>query len=390
MSDATAVALLQDLIRIPSVGGREEAVADRIWEFVEASGKAQYFHKQEVAYGEGRENLVLDVIGDTDAPLLGVSGHMDVVKAGNEKAWTHPPFGAEIHDGILYGRGASDMKAGLAALIVALTNVADQTRPNRIRFMGTASEEVDNGGAAFLAQHGFTKKLAALLVAEPTGFNTIWHGEKGILDFTARVKGKAAHSSQPELGKNAINGLLRLASETADQLAPLTAAEDPLLGHATYNPTLIGGGVQVNIIPDAAFFRGNIRSTPTANNDRFTAALQAAVKASAAHGVEGTITVDSALPARASDPHNPLIKQLQALLMANGYDAAEVIGGPAISDAAVLIPDGFPFAVFGPGNDSNHQRDEHIKVADYLEAIRLYTDLFTHFGDGLMRKPAAD
>lgn len=386
MSDGTAIAFLQDLIRIPSVGEQEETVAERIWEFIEASGKAHYFHKQSIPYADGREELALDVGKNADAPLLGVSGHMDVVKAGNEKDWTYPPFAATIKDGLLYGRGASDMKSGLAALVVALTNVAGTNLPNRIRFMGTTSEEVDNGGAAKLAKLGFTKDLDALLVAEPTGFKTIWHGEKGILDFTAQVKGKAAHSSQPELGKNAINDLLTLAALTAAQAKVLTDKTDPLLGHATYNPTLIGGGVQVNIIPESGYFRGNIRSTPTANNDQFSQALQTAVQESKKQGVDGSIHVDSALPALASAPDNPLIKQLQAILRANGYDTADVIGGPAISDASVMIPNGFPFAVFGPGNDTNHQVDEHIKVADYLAAIHLYTDLFTHFGAGLMEQ----
>ncbi|MFT8581361.1 MAG: M20/M25/M40 family metallo-hydrolase [Schleiferilactobacillus perolens] len=115
MSNSAAIAFLQDLIRIPSVGQQEEAVADRIWEFVEASGTAQYFHKQIVPYATGRENIILDLGTDDTLPLLGVSGHMDVVKAGDEKAWQYPPFAAEIHDGVLYGRGASDMKSGLAA-----------------------------------------------------------------------------------------------------------------------------------------------------------------------------------------------------------------------------------------------------------------------------------
>jgi succinyl-diaminopimelate desuccinylase len=381
MSNSAAIAFLQDLIRIPSVGQQEEAVADRIWEFVEASGTAQYFHKQIVPYATGRENIILDLGTDDTLPLLGVSGHMDVVKAGDEKAWQYPPFAAEIHDGVLYGRGASDMKSGLAALVVALTNVAGQELPNRIRFLGTVNEEVDNGGAAKLAKLGFTKDLAALLIAEPTGVHTMWHSEKGISDFTARVKGLAAHSSEPQLGKNAINGLLRLAQLMSEKTAPLTAEEDVQLGHATYNLTLIGGGVQVNIIPDQAYFRGNIRSTPTANNDRFAAALQDAVTQAQDEGIEATLEIGSTLPARASAEDNPLITQLQEVIVLNGHAPAQVTAGAGITDAAAMIPNDFPFAVFGPGNDTSHQVDENVDVQDYLDAIRIYTDLFVHFTD---------
>nr|WP_225353670.1 M20/M25/M40 family metallo-hydrolase [Lacticaseibacillus sharpeae] len=126
---------------------------------------------ERLPYAPGRDNLII-VAGPKDAATkLGIDGHMDVVAAGDSAKWTHAPFAAEIEDGILYGRGATDMKAGLIASFVALYNllVSGVQLNSQLHFFATVGEEVDNYGARQLAAAGYNDGLTGLIVCEPSG-----------------------------------------------------------------------------------------------------------------------------------------------------------------------------------------------------------------------------
>lgn len=374
-----ALALLQQIMAVPTVGTDESLVADIIEDYLAPLLKSGVLTTSRVNFAPHRDNLIVRY-GDGDAHLLGLTGHMDVVTAGDETQWAHAPFAGTVVDGRLYGRGATDMKAGLAAMVVALKRRAmEEPHPaHPVVLFATVGEEVDNYGARQLAAAGYADHLDALLVGEPTGA-VIKPAQRGIIDYTVTAKGKAAHSSQPELGANAIDGLVAFHQAVGAAVAPLLAHSDPLLGHPTHSITLIQGGAQVNIIPEAASLRGNIRTIPAAENEQFKAALEAAVHAVDIPGVDLSLSVDSTLVPVGTPADNVLVQALQAARTANGLEAASVTGDTGITDAALMCRPGTALAIYGPGNDTSHQTDEFVELTDFNEALAVYGSLLANW-----------
>lgn len=168
MTPEEQVQVLKDLIAIPSENGGEAAVADYLAaQFTRYSAA----HLTRVPYAPGRDNLVVTIGDQTEGPQLGFSGHMDVVAAGDAARWQTPPFTPSLRAGRLYGRGASDMKSGLAAMTVALLNrlAAGRQPTGGIRLLATVGEETGEFGAAQLTKLGAADGLDALVIGEPTG-----------------------------------------------------------------------------------------------------------------------------------------------------------------------------------------------------------------------------
>ncbi|WP_125571783.1 ArgE/DapE family deacylase [Lacticaseibacillus songhuajiangensis] len=382
MNSEEAVQLLQQVIQIPTVARDEAKVADILEQLVAPYVQAGKMTCERLNYAPGRDNLIIK-LGSDDAPVkLGIDGHMDVVDAGDAAKWQHAPFAAEIADGKLYGRGASDMKSGLIASFIAFLEVAQTLDPaqKQLVFFATVGEEVDNYGARQLAAGHYADGLDGLLVCEPSG-PQIQPSCRGIIDYTVTAKGKAAHSSTPEEGANAISGLFAYSAAVAEEVAPLIAKKHAMLGHATHSITLIKGGNQVNIIPEAASLRANIRTTPLATNAEFTAAIKRALaKANAAvDGVTLDLSVDSTIDFAASPADNKLVQSIQTARGAIDLPEVPVVGGTGINDAAVMLQPGMDLAEYGPGSDTSHQTDEYVEIADFLAAIQVYKELFANY-----------
>lgn len=161
------VDLLSAMVKIPSVAAKEGQVADLIETFLAPELKAGLIKRERISYAPGRDNLVLTIGNPNAQRWLGVDGHMDVVDPGNVNKWQFPPFSAHVEDGKLYGRGATDMKSGLAAAVVAFKQAAHEKLDHGIQLMATVGEEVDNDGARQLSAAGYGDRLTGLLVAEP-------------------------------------------------------------------------------------------------------------------------------------------------------------------------------------------------------------------------------
>ncbi|WP_054749141.1 ArgE/DapE family deacylase [Lacticaseibacillus thailandensis] len=364
---------------VPTVGQDESLVADIIEDYLQPLIASGVLASTRVNFAPGRDNLVIRYGEGTDH-LLGLNGHMDVVTAGDEQQWQHAPFTATVVGGRIYGRGATDMKAGLAALVVALkrqaTAVPHPVHP--VVLFATVGEEVDNYGARQLAAAGYADHLEALLVGEPSE-GVIKPAQRGIIDYTVTARGKAAHSSQPELGANAIDGLVAFHQAAQTAVAPLLAQTAPLLGHPTHAITLINGGAQVNIIPEAGHLRGNIRTIPTANNAQFVAALHQAVAAVNVPGVTLDLSVDSTLDPVGTPADNPLVQAVQAARAAEQLAPAPVAGDTGITDAALMCLPGTALAIYGPGNGTSHQTDEFVELADFNQALAVYGHLLAQW-----------
>ncbi|MDC2842009.1 ArgE/DapE family deacylase [Limosilactobacillus mucosae] len=370
--------ILKDLIQINSVNGNEIDVAAYLAKLFE-----QYGFKTEIdAFGDRRANLIVEFGSDSSKRVLGVTGHMDTVAIGNRNNWHHDPFGGETQGDRLYGRGAADMKSGLAAQVIALIELKESGwQPDgKIRFIATAGEEYGTPGANRLEERGIAKDLDALIVGEPTGGNIVY-ATSGSYNYQVICKGRSAHSSMPERGVNAVSGLARFI-ELEDRLfdnVPL----DQYLGSVKHSITILKAGDQVNTIPDHAELRGNIRPTRAFDNQKVTQRLNQAIDyLNQTTDYQLSLNILNDWWPIATDPQNELVK-LALTASKNSYQKdpeLTIINGA--TDASVFVkhrPE-LPVIVLGADEWSRaHQVDEYTTWSSYFATISAYQTIMRDF-----------
>nr|WFO00603.1 M20/M25/M40 family metallo-hydrolase [Staphylococcus aureus] len=202
-SEKEKIKLLADIVELQTENNNEINVCNYLKDLFD-----KYDIKSEILkVNEHRANIVAEI--GNGSPILALSGHMDVVDAGNQDNWTHPPFQLTEKDGNLYGRGTTDMKGGLMALVISLIELKEQNQlpQGTIRLLATAGEEKEQEGAKLLADKGYLDDVDGLIIAEPTGPG-IYYAHKGSMSCKVTAIGKAVHSSVPFIGDNAIDTLL--------------------------------------------------------------------------------------------------------------------------------------------------------------------------------------
>jgi acetylornithine deacetylase/succinyl-diaminopimelate desuccinylase-like protein len=370
------VSLLQDLVRIPSVNPDNAPGTDQTGEAAMAAFLDGWLSAlgAEVTIEEikpGRPNLIARFAPLDGRPRLLFGPHLDTVGVGG---MTIDPFAAEIREGRMWGRGTSDTKGPMAAMLWALHENRDQLAkaPVAFDFVAFMGEESGQWGSKdFAKRHGHHYTFA--LVGEPTSMQVV-HVTKGSLWATLRTTGKAAHSSQPERGENAIMKLARALDQLDAELVPnLATFTHPVLGRSTMNVGVIRGGSRPNIVPDLADAEIDIRITPTLASSG--GALALLTETIARLGLPLEIVRPHENPPMETDAAHPMI---QALLATD--PACGLAGAPWFSDAAHLSHGGVPSICIGPGSiDQAHTADEFIDLAQ-LEAG---ADFFTKFVRGL-------
>ncbi|MGA0854619.1 MAG: M20 family metallopeptidase, partial [Luteolibacter sp.] len=332
------VSLLQALIRIPSVNPDnspgtsqtgEAAIADFLRDWLEAIGAT-------VALEEilpGRPNLIARFAPLDGRPRILFGPHLDTVGVAHMSI---DPFGGEIRDGKIWGRGASDTKGSMAAMLTALARNRDRlaSLPVAIDFVAFMGEESGQWGSKHFAKHHGANYTFAM-AGEPTSMEIV-HLTKGSLWATLRATGLAAHSSQPERGDNAILKLAKAILEIERSLgATLASFTHPTLGYSTLNIGLIRGGSRPNIVPDLAEAELDIRVTPSL--------------AAAGGGLKllRECIDQLALPVELINPHeNPPMEtsadhpMIQRLLKTSS--GTKLASAPWFSDAAHLSHGGIP------------------------------------------------
>lgn len=380
------ISLLQSLIRADSINppGKELAVAQALFEWF------QMYEVQAIIYpfGEERANLIAHIPAArpqrSKLPAIAFCGHLDTVPLGDSK-WTYNPFGAEISAGRIYGRGAADMKGGLAAMAAALVSLSRRNRPLKrdIYLFCTAGEEIDSIGARTLVRSGFFENVGALLIGEPTGLD-IAISHKGALWVNVKVPGRSAHGSTPQFGSNAILNAGMLINKLV--LHQFKIGKHPLLGNPTINPGLIHGGISANVVPDSCEVTFDIRTLPGLTHESvledIKTLLNEIVNPAEFGDIEIKVLLDR-LPI-STDMNSSFVHTASEVYKSLFQQPSIPKGMSYYTDASVIVPvTDIPTILFGPGGvDQAHKVNEYVKIENVLRAIKFYEELAVQF-DGV-------
>ena len=385
-----AITLLQDLVAIESVnpalvpGGRGEAqVAGRIADELRTLGmEVDVFEA-----APGRPNVVGVLRGRQSGPSLMFCGHTDTVGVTGMQR----PFTPDIRDGRLFGRGSQDMKGGVAAMIGAARLIAESGGLERGSLLVAAvvDEEHASVGAEALVQRW---RADAAVVTEPTGLE-VAIAHKGFQWVAVRTRGRAAHGSRPQDGRDAIlrMGRVLVALERLDREFR-QGRPHPWLGLPSLHASTIEGGHELSTYPVHAWLQFERRTLPEEPPDvavREAYAILAQLRADDPE-FEGEAAAIFGRQGYEIDPGHPLPGLLMESALAAGC-SPRLAGMTFWTDAAVLGAAGIPSVLFGPGGAGLHSTEEYVNVADVLrcrDALAELTRRFAVTPAAVLRGPA--
>jgi acetylornithine deacetylase/succinyl-diaminopimelate desuccinylase-like protein len=419
------VELLQKLIQAPSVNPMGRDISgptygeSRVTALLADICNGQGWPYSQQRVHEGRFNLLALIEGfpapQNDGELIVWDVHQDTVPV---EGMTVDPFGGEVRDGRVYGRGACDVKGSMAAMLAALSRVNEPPRGQSLKgreiarrptivLACTVNEECgftgsnllvrgwtnpsmplpsDPDEAMLMAADAFAARICrqrpdAAIVAEPTECDVVV-AHQGAVRWRCHTVGRAAHTSRPDEGVNAIYAMASIvhAIERFHALLGRTAAEHPLCGRPSVCVSTIHGGVGINTVPERATIEIDRRLGPEEQPD---VAHNDLIQFIAAQADTGNCRVEHDPPFMASgglsDKHNrPIAERLSKLVQQTGR-RSELVGVPFGTDAAALSAAGVPTVVFGPGSIAQaHTADEYIEI----DELQFATDIFHRIARG--------
>ena len=413
VDESYVVGLLGRLIRVPTVnppGENYGEMAELLRGELESLGMRVEVHRvpdsvvekhYPWAKGYPRYIVVARLGAGEGGPVLHFNGHYDVVPPG--QGWSLPPFEPTVRDGRVYGRGASDMKGGIASIIAAVKALVDSGwEPARgvLELSFTPDEETGGEtGVLYMLEKGLARPSAAV-VAEPSTTSRIWIGNRGAVWARVRVWGRQAHGSAPWLGLNAFEAMAEIATWLRHHYIPRLKERKtslPMDDPRAASPTLtmggeVHGGAKTNIVPGFYEFSLDRRLIPGEDPDAVAEELQAAVMEAAREtGVEGQgfrveLVVDGKASAAWLDPSHPFVELVASTVReVLGLEPLRTIciGG---LDTRYFQERGIPAVTYGPGGIAvAHMPDEYVPVSELVGAARVYAALAEKY---LAREPS--
>ena len=314
--------------------------------------------------------------GEVGGAGLALSGHTDTVPC-DEGRWSRDPFALAESEDRLYGLGACDMKGFFPVALAALAGFADTRFVRPLTIVATSDEESSMAGARYLAESGRPKALAAV-IGEPTGLRPI-HAHKGFMMLSIKLRGSSGHSSNPELGNNALDAMHAVMGELIAYRGELaTAFRNPAFEVPT--PTLnlgcLHAGDNPNRICEGAELQIDLRLIPGMDHAGVRAEMDARLGAIAA---ERNIGIDiapvfSPVPPYETAPDGELVRALEQL---SGKSSGSVAFG---TEAPFFQALGMETVIFGPGSiDQAHQPDEYLETSNIRPAVDVLTGLIGRY-----------
>ncbi len=341
------VALLRELVAIPSPSGKEETAVARLAEALRAEGLSPQVSGRNlwVEAGSGR-------------PVLLLNAHIDTVNPTGQ--WTRDPHKPVEEKGRLYGLGASDDKGAICAMAAAVVRHARTGGPGTVVFAATCDEETGGEGLEVLRRE--IPPSDAAVIGEPTGLR-VATAQRGLIRIEAEAQGRSAHAARPHQGVNAIYKAMEDVQRIREMRFP---REHPLLGFPTVQVTMIRAGVGRNVVPPSCTFTVDARPTPYYDNDFFVMELRRRIR-SYIHVLKARMT-----PVETAADHRFVVCALEA----TATQAPVGFGG--VSDLFHVRD--LPGVVLGPGDpDQSHQPDESVPLDQVIRAADVYADLARRF-----------
>ena len=369
----SVITLCQELIRINTCNppGNELTAALYVEDRLRKAG----FETSIIKHDENRATLLAMLAGQPQSDTFLFVGHLDTVPVGDTAMWKHDPLEGYSDDQYIFGRGASDMKGGLAALINAAESLKGKKVRNTILLAFTADEESGCLGSTALVDIPQVKNSKLLIVPEPTS-NQIGVAEKGALWVRINARGKAAHGSMPDQGINAINEILTLMIQL--DLSAFQGARNLYLGSFTASLNTITGGIKTNIIPDRCEVSMDIRTLPGQDHSDILAAIERTVRQVTGEHPDYAFVVEPIVskPGLETDCGQAHVSRVVDRIQASKKDAQK-IGLNYYTDAVVLVPAlDVPFLLFGPGDaDQAHVANERLSIQKLQHSCNIYREM---------------
>jgi succinyl-diaminopimelate desuccinylase len=385
--EAQVIAFLQDLVRIPSVNGRdnESAVVARIRQEAQALG----FDASLIAADPARPNILVKWgTGDNAFALI---GHTDTVSEGDPAAWTYPPFDAVISDGKLIGRGSADNKAGIACGLYAMALLRDEAMLDpahaRVVLAGVVDEESGASSPLGVRYLIDSRHLSAKGAIYTYAGDIICIGHRGLLRLIVHVEGESIHSgsaewSRGEGGANAIAGLAAFLVRLDELRIEGPYHEDFAAMGTTITPTLVRGGEFESMVPAHAEALIDIRMVPDQNADEVIAEIQSILDSEIGQrrGLSASIEVKNRLPG-AAIPRDHRLAQI-ALANVRTFSKRTLdlgVAGPA-NEGYMLIGAGIPtLPGFGAEGGNPHAPDEWVSIDSLAETVAMYAGVIRDY-----------
>ncbi|MBT3176730.1 MAG: M20 family metallopeptidase [Desulfobacula sp.] len=380
------VRLTQDLVRIDSVirpetGNTEAGVVRFIADWIQRELGVKPLVQEVVPL---RENIIVTIDSGKPGPCLMFEGHTDVVSEGNKDLWQHDPFGGEIHEGKIYGRGSCDMKAGLAVNLLTVKAMMK----SKIDFKGkmrlgiVCDEEDLMLGIQDYIKKGHADDVDACLVSEPEE-NQLCLSMKGALRAIVKVKGKMAHGAMPLTGINTSVRMARiiLAFEAFEKAEMDRCGKDEFLGWPSVTFTVVqspppGEPTQLNVMPSESVGYVDIRTIPGQAHEQIKMQLKEILNQLAADDPDLNAQIEfiADKPVVSMEKDEPIV-----MIAAEAYTditGREPVynGVPGATDGTFLRDlKGIPSLVNGPGpRHLPHQTDEYVQIEEMFESLKIY------------------
>jgi len=365
------LSLAAALVRIPSENppGNEKEIAD----FAASKLRELGFRISEYDLKPGRPNVVGQLNFGKGRSLM-FDGHLDTVPSGNVEQWSVKPFSGEIIDGKLHGRGTADMKSSIAAWISAAEAILDTNVELKGELLTclVSDEEVSGLGTEDVLSKGYIPDMA--VVGEPTGL-TLQIAHKGVIRWKLSTLGKAAHTSTPREGVNAIYKMAKVCSELERYAGQLMRRKNRLLAPPTIAIGTVKGGEKDNIIPDYCEASVDRRLIPGEKPEEAESELVGLLESIRKKDKEFRYKLERyrLLQASETKPGAEIVNIFRRSIRKVTGREPKPIGFEATCEMTHLVNRGIPTVIFGAGRLSQaHKIDEHVEVEEIVAASKIY------------------
>lgn len=371
ITDEASARILKELVQCDTC--QPEGNEARIIKLIGAM-LPEKLEKKIIPCGENRASLVAKLPGKVDKGGLAFLGHVDTVACGDAADWKYDPHAGACIDGVLYGRGAADMKGGDTAMILAARELAAQEeKPERpIYFCFTADEESGGAGILSMERQGIFDDLDEMIVCEPSD-EKISFCEKGALWLRLKIRGVASHASRPHLGRNAVEYGMWFVQKLREKI--LETKQHPILGSTTMAVTKFHGGNMTNIVPAEASLEVDIRTIPGVSHRELCQAAEALCQnmQTAYSNVTTELTVLNNRPAIECSETGSFREKIARAARESGLDMQKR-GHQFFTDASLVLPEhDIPFVIAGPGDDKQaHVANESIPIRSVTRFAEFY------------------